>query len=317
MVSMELDIVTYDIDDFNKLKASCVHQHVIISKISKILEPFTCFQEKTNDKFHDIRQKHTNRYHSYHRNSSHHIHNMHNTHNNTIHNNQARKPLKICSGDDKHRQVIGIINKITNVNFDIVSKKLVGFVNENNVVDTINLLFEASFREHMYIDLYIKMIQRLCSQFPFIVQQVIEDFARLYIPSIQSDFDKLTHTMVSDYDNFCNDQKLKIYIIGKLKLTLNILQKFKHQYITYTDIITNLVSLLKYYVENNINHDINACKNLQELVVQMIYEFVAYVPQNEYEYEAIVQFLNSDIADTCSIRCKFKLKDIFDKLLFT
>jgi hypothetical protein len=293
MISTLPDIITYSFEEFIKYRNAEVSLPANIRlKIDEIINGYACFKDGggmcTTHKHYDHKPRHFPR---------------------GVRECAPRSVLKrLGPHDDKKREIRGIYNKLTNSNFDILSRKIMRYIDPSSIDMALELLLECAFREHAYIPLYVQLLQKMHQAYPSHVVTSLQTFLQGFEEAIRREVTVLTDACVHQYDGFCEDQKNKHATLGRTKM-LSLLMVTFHNYLQFThrellELIMTLMSECMQCTEN---------PQVQELFAQMLLDYIEVTPAHLYDINNIIQFVDEDeLKLKCTSRTRFKLMDIKD-----
>ena len=126
-----------------------------------------------------------------------------------IHKNK-RYSKAVTEDTQKIKQIISMINKLTDITYDSLSKKIITSINEEYLIPyIIETLVEHSLAHHMYIHLYVGLLKQMSSPKtnPIIVRSCDKYFKKLFLEQNNSKQD-------SSYLVLCDKNKKIDHIIG-------------------------------------------------------------------------------------------------------
>ena len=199
--------------------------------------------------------------------------------------------------------ILGYFNKLTNKTYDDLSNKIINDIDEDNYIKIIDKLFEISYKQTSYYELYINLYKK-------ILNEVKDD----------NIVKKISDYLLSKINNIINDNN------NELNLIKTHTDKIKLEYDDFCDINKNAKTLKGqiYIISNLIKHNLIYLK--KEILINNLFKYEDY--DNEIFLE-LLQILNNilkldddkilvlqDYIDTSNFKgkmmLKFKLKDIID-----
>ena len=199
--------------------------------------------------------------------------------------------------DDKI--IVGYLNKITNDNYELLSKKVILNTNDNNfklIIDKLNFI---SFKQSNYSELYINLYKSL----------ITDDNRKKYLNEKINDIilnknDELklivNNTFSNSYNEFCDINKEKKELKGKIKIILNLIKNniidFDNEYIynnilKYTDYYNDIYLELLQIINNIIGLDNKNINHLNN-----------YLETNDFKGKMMYKFKIKDIIENRSIK---------------
>ena len=223
---------------------------------------------------------------------------------NTPRNNKPRILLTTLSSEMKcKKEFIAYLNKLTDVNKDVIYSKISSFIKDLNN-DILNSLFEVLINfikvssNNIYIDvLYlfkkdyiITSINNYCYNFitnkEWLKNEIIVDYKILY------------HN--DNYDKYCSYIKIKKHSLSIIKALVIILKKLNN-YDFINQLSKEIVNDIDTYISNNNNN----YKHIIELLLDEIIIILDFVPNKEI----IAKIKNIDLQQF-EYSTKFKLMKI-------
>lgn len=262
-----MSIIVYTPNFFNSIKCNISYDNIhdnLKEKIKKLTENYSCFK-----KYNNFNYKKKNSF----------------------------KKYKEVKTDDKI--IISYLNKITNDNYEILSKKIISNITSNNyklIIDKLNFI---SFKQSNYSILYINLYKSI------IIDKERKNYLNLKINEIimnTSDDLKLIVNNISSssYDEFCDINKEKKYLKGKIKIVLNLIQnniiEFNNNYI-----YDNILKYKDY--DNDIYLEIlQIINNIIGLKKNYIDDLKKYLENNNFKGKMMYKFKIKDIIDNKIIK---------------
>lgn len=199
--------------------------------------------------------------------------------------------------DDKI--IVGYLNKITNHNYELLSKKVILNTNDINfklIIDKLNFI---SFKQSNYSELYINLYKSL----------ITDENRKKYLNEKVNDIilnknDELklivNNTSSNSYNEFCDINKEKKELKGKIKIILNLIKNniidFDNEYIynnilKYKDYDNDIYLELLQIINNIIGLDNKNINNLNN-----------YLETNDFKGKMMYKFKIKDIIENKSIK---------------
>lgn len=251
-----MSIIVYTPEFFNNIKNEVKHSEIdetLKKEIKNLISNYSCFKRYRN--FNNNYKKKTY-YKSY-----------------------------IPKTDDKI--IVGYLNKITNDNYELLSKKIISNTTNINfklIIDKLNFI---SFKQSNYSELYINLYKSL----------ITDENRKKYLNEKINDIilNKnnelkliVNNTSSNSYNEFCDINKEKKDLKGKIKIILNLIKNniidFDNEYIYNNilkykdydnDIYLELLQIINNVIgldNNNIN-DLNNYLETNDFKGKMMYKF--------------------------------------------
>lgn len=252
--------------------------------LKEIFKKYPCFNPSTN-----VRKPQYNKY-KYKRNNY-----RHNTFKETSEKNRLKRKTDI-------QIILGYLNKLSTKNYNELSEKIIESICEENYIKIINKLFEISYKQTSYSELYVKLYKKIISVDD---SELIENINTYIINEITNIIlnknddltliDKHVDKAKLDYNDFCDINKNAKNLKGKI----NIISKL---------IKNNVIKLEKNYLIDNLfkyeNYD-------NEVFLELL-QILNNILNLDNEKIKVLQ----EYVDTANFKgkmmLKFKLKDIID-----
>ncbi len=252
--------------------------------LKEIFNKYPCFNPSTN-----VRKPQYNKY-KYKRNNY-----RHNTFKETSEKNRLKRKTDI-------QIILGYLNKLSTKNYNELSEKIIESICEENYIKIINKLFEISYKQTSYSELYVKLYKKIISVDD---SELIENINTYIINEITNIIlnknddltliDKHVDKAKLDYSDFCDINKNAKNLKGKI----NIISKL---------IKNNVIKLEKNYLIDNLfkyeNYD-------NEVFLELL-QILNNILNLDNEKIKVLQ----EYVDTANFKgkmmLKFKLKDIID-----
>ena len=232
---------------------------------------------------------------------------------NKLFNNEKKDYFKTHFSivETKKNEVISYLNKITSKNVDNMITIIYKIAIEYNLTEfIIEYIFKLCTQQTIYCTVYVKTVKYFINNID--VNTGITD----YIKKKCLDFKKISSVnSIKDnkelsYDEFCENNKLKIYKKGYSQFLGEL---FLNNIIDYT-VISDILSTLL----NDINHIINTKDDLfiEDIIICIDKLSCTLIDRmNIYDKKKVIKNLENIInIDILSRRLKFKIMDLKDKL---
>ena len=208
-------------------------------------------------------------------------------------------------------EVKSLFNKISNTNFVNINDKIMKLCDGNDeLVDySINYIFEIATKQKTYCKQYVKLIKNFISKNEDLKSK-IEDITSNY-KEINS-ASNIKNSQHLSYDDFCENNKLKVYKQGYSQL---IGELFLNNIIGYQIIIDNIIYMIKYLDICLKNEDVNQ-ELIEELIIcvnELILTILNRLKFNDLKniYSYLVFFYKNKKIQK---RLIFKIMDLKDKI---
>ena len=127
-----------------------------------------------------------------------------------IHKNKRYSKV-VAEDTQKIKQIISLINKLTEINYKTLSVKIISLMDEDYLIPYIvETLIEQSLTRHIYIPLYVGLLKHISSQKtnPIIQRSCDKFYKQLFINNIEH------QEKQSSYLDLCDKNKKIDHIIG-------------------------------------------------------------------------------------------------------
>jgi len=203
--------------------------------------------------------------------------------------------------------ILGYLNKLTIKNYDDLSEKIIESICEENYIKIINKLFEISYKQTSYSELYIKLYKKIISiddlELINNINSYIIDDIRNIVLNKNNDLtliDKHIDKNKLDYSDFCDINKNAKNLKGKIniisKLIKNNIIKLEKKYL--------IDSLFKY--ENYDNEVflelLQILNNILKLDNEKIKVLQKYIDNTNFKGKMMLKFKLKDIIDNKQIK---------------
>jgi hypothetical protein len=291
----------YDINFFIEVKNNISDEHITSSlqdKITKLFSSFECFNEnKYNSKYNTNSNKYNNnskfksqknKYKKY-------------------YNIEKKNPRRIKNKTDIDI-ILSYLNKITISNYNDLSIKICDNISDDNYEKIINKLFEISFKQSTYTELYINLYKKILLDITDnslnnkIITTIINNCNNI-INNQSNDLDLLNehvNKVKLDYDDFCKINKNSKYLKGKINIICNLIKN---------EIINLDKKLLidKLFKYKNYNNEIflvllQIINNIIGLDQNIINELNDYINTTNFKGKMMIKFKLQDIIDNKCIK---------------
>lgn len=312
------DFVQVSKDDFFHDKCY-VDQHVN-DKVKSLLDKFNCFDDFVAfSSYNKTRKPHHHHHHPHHHN--HHQH----TNGNQAHA-KKRAPVINKNLAKSDRDFLSMLNKISPANFGTISQKLLVFINADNSTKVVNGILEKCYKQHVYLDTYIKLLQDIKSKAPNEVRETLSCVVCRFINEFIQDTNFENYHLNSvDYDTFCVNVCNKKTILGKHRTVVKLFDKILDDP-TSISIDGNKTNEVGKLMDLYFAYMLNAIKNIGvldaveqenahghfdkiELMLEMLEVFMKY---NTKYSVSLGEFYKSqsDVLPSYSMKAKFKVMDM-------
>jgi hypothetical protein len=289
----------YDINFFTEVKNNISDNHItstLQDKITKLFSSFDCFNEnKYNSKYNTSSNKYNSKFRT--------------------HKNKYKKYSNIEKKFPQRNKnktdvdiILSYLNKITNSNYNDLSIKICDNISDDNYEKIINKLFEISFKQSTYTELYINLYKKILLDINYnslnnkIINTIINNCNNI-INNESNDLDLLNehvNKVKLDYDDFCKINKNSKYLKGKINIIC---------YLIKNEIINLDKQLLidKLFKYKNYNNEIflellQIINNTIGLDQNIINELNDYVNTSNFKGKMMIKFKLQDIIDNKCIK---------------
>ena len=286
-------MIVYDVSYFNdvknKINVSLIDKNVE-NKINNILSSHNCFQEKTSNKYNsNSKYRYRSNKFKYKKNDD------------LEKNNVIRKKNRT---DDQI--LLSYLNKLTHTNYDDLSIKIIENICEENYIKIMNKLFEISYKQTSYCELYILLYKKIIIS---ITEQSLIDNIINHITTQINDIinnknnelsliDKHIDKVKLDYDDFCDINKNAKHLKGKIFIISNLIKN-------------EIIKLEKNELINNLfkyeNYD-------NEIFLELLQILNNILKLDDNKISVLQEYVNTANFKG-KMMLKFKLKDIIDNKL--
>lgn len=289
----------YDINFFTEVKNNISDNHItstLQDKITKLFSSFDCFNEnKYNSKYNTSSNKYNSKFRT--------------------HKNKYKKYSNIEKNFPQRNKnktdvdiILSYLNKITNSNYNDLSIKICDNISDDNYEKIINKLFEISFKQSTYTELYINLYKKILLDINYnslnnkIINTIINNCNNI-INNESNDLDLLNehvNKIKLDYDDFCKINKNSKYLKGKINIIC---------YLIKNEIINLDKQLLidKLFKYKNYNNEIflellQIINNTIGLDQNIINELNDYVNTTNFKGKMMIKFKLQDIIENKCIK---------------
>jgi len=252
--------------------------------LKEIFNKYPCFNPSTN-----VRKPAYNKY-KYKKNNY-----RHNTFKETSEKNRLKRKTDI-------QIILGYLNKLSRKNYNDLSEKIIESICEENYIKIINKLFEISYKQTSYSELYVKLYKKIISVDD---SELIENINTYIINEITNIIlnknndltliDKHVDKVKLDYNDFCDINKNAKNLKGKI----NIISKL---------IKNNVIKLEKKYLIDNLFK----YENYDNEVFLEVLQILNNILRLDNEKIKVLQEYVNTVNFKGKMMLKFKLKDIID-----
>ncbi len=296
----------YDINYFIEVKNNIDIKNIDVNlknKITDLFSSYDCFDEtKYNNKYNSSSKYNSNN--KYYTNSRYKSNkNKHKKYHNLEKNNIIRK---------KNRTDVEIIlsylNKLTHTNYEDLSTKICENICEDNYQKIIDKLFEISYKQTSYSELYILLYKKIMSS---ITEDNLINNIITYITDKINDIinnknndlsliDKHIDKVKLDYNEFCDINKNAKHLKGRISIICNLI---KNKIINLDQ--NNLIDILFKYenYDNEIFLEVlQILNNILKLDDEKIKVLQEYVDTTNFKGKMMLKFKLKDIIDNKPIK---------------
>ena len=212
--------------------------------------------------------------------------------------------------EQKKNEIISYLNKITNKNFDDIVKIIYTICTHQQLTNfLIENIFKLALNQSIYCGFYVKIIKY------FLDNINNREVINKYILDKCSEFKKLSQTKIIknnenlSYEEFCENNKLKIYKKGYSQFLGELFLNKILNYKIIIETLNNLINNLKMVINSNNNdfiEDIILC--IDKLCTTILNELT------NIDKKKILKDINNLDFTKISLRLKFKIIDLKEKL---
>jgi hypothetical protein len=257
-----MSIVIYNQEDFNSIENKIEYDNIDLElkkKIKHLINNYSCF--KKFKKFNNFYKK--NRYHS-----------------------------REIVPKTEDKVILSYLNKITNTNYDSLSIKIKSNIRDNNYKMIIDKLLLISFKQSNYSKLYINLYKLIIID--EIKCQYLNEKIEEILVNKNGDLNLLLDKISSDtYDEFCDNNKEKKSLKGKIKIIINLI-KSDIIPIGKEFLIKNLIKYKNF--ENELYLELlQIINNISGLDKVVIKDLQNYLDNNNFKGKMMIKFKIQDI----------------------
>ena len=221
--------------------------------------------------------------------------------NNFYKHNKKKIYPKISKPKTDDKIVLSYLNKITFDNYEILSKKIISNIRDNNFKMIIDKLLIISFKQYNYSKLYLDLYKAILDDDEKknylnnkICEIIINKNGDLNVLINNENINKL------NYDDFCDNNKEKKNLKGKINIIINLIKSeiieitkemFYKNLIKYKDYNNEIYLEILQIVNNNI-----------KLSNELIEDLQNYLDKNDFKGRMMIKFKIKDIIDNKIIK---------------
>lgn len=309
----------YDINYFIAIKNNIDLTNIdndLKNKINNLLSSFDCFDEtKINTKY-DYNNKYSNNKHSNNKHSNNkysnnkYSNNKYKTNKNrqtNFHNLEKNNIIRKKNRTDVEI-ILSYLNKITHKNYEDLSSKICENICEDNYQIIIDKLFEISYKQTSYTELYILLYKKIVSS---ITEDGLINNIIIYITNKINDIinnknndlsliDKHIDKVKLDYNDFCDINKNAKHLKGRISIICNLI-KNKIINLDKNNFIDNLFKYENY--DNEVFLEVlQILNNILKLDDKKIIALQEYVSNSNFKGKMMLKFKLKDIIDNKPIK---------------
>lgn len=290
-------MINYTIDYFYSIKEKIINNNNYddyINKINELVKKYDCFNNKptqisnnrfNKDKYYNNRNF-KNKYYS----------------KNNFKTIEKKKPSKT-----DQQLILSKFNKISNNNYQQISKEIINILNDTNYEIVIDKLFEISYKQTNYYDIYENIYKLLLSHDNILLFEKMKLFLLTKINSIILNLNGDMTLIVKHidknelkYDEFCDINKNSKYLKGKIfvisKLINNQIIDIKKDFFVnnifkYENYNNEIYLELLQIINNNIG--------LTEKKIEILRD---YIEKTDFKGKYILKFKIKDIIENKNIK---------------
>jgi hypothetical protein len=226
---------------------------------------------------------------------------------------------KIDLGDEQ-RKIFGILNKLTEANFNKLIKSIIKVLNTNEeyLIKFSEQMLQYSKQSDMHIDLIIHVLERSPllkahrKKFLEIFQLHVDRYrADVSIANIEDTFSSIDY---SDYDQFCHFTKFSKEIFNSLKTIVKISNKISFDIDTLSIFKEQIDYIDQWCRISSVNRNLFIYNALQHVEYLLMTTNIKDRIKNDIQQ---LHLLCIDVLEECnSKKIEFKVKDIMDQCEF-
>lgn len=290
-------MINYTIDYFYSIKEKIINNNNYDdynNKINELVKKYDCFNNKptqisnnrfNKDKYYNNRNF-KNKYYS----------------KNNFKTIEKKKPSKT-----DQQLILSKFNKISNNNYQQISKEIINILNDTNYEIVIDKLFEISYKQTNYYDIYENIYKLLLSHDNTLLFEKMKLFLLTKINSIILNLNgdmtlivKHIDKNILKYDEFCDINKSSKYLKGKIF----VISKLINNQIIDIDKDFFVNNIFKYENYNNeiyleLLQIINNNIGLTEKKIEILGD---YIDKTDFKGKYIIKFKIKDIIENKNIK---------------
>lgn len=290
-------MIYYTIDYFYSIKEKIINNNNYddyINKINELVKKYDCFNNKptqisnnrfNKDKYYNNRNF-KNKYYS----------------KNNFKTIEKKKPSKT-----DQQLILSKFNKISNNNYQQISKEIINILNDTNYEIVIDKLFEISYKQTNYYDIYENIYKLLLSHDNTLLFEKMKLFLLNKINSIILNLNGDMTLIVKHidknelkYDEFCDINKSSKYLKGKIFVISKLINNqiidiekdfFVNNIFKYENYNNEIYLELLQIINNNIG--------LTEKKIEILEDFIE---KTDFKGKYILKFKIKDIIENKNIK---------------
>lgn len=290
-------MINYTIDYFYSIKEKIINNNNYNdynNKINELLKKYDCFNNKptqisnnrfNKDKYYNNRNF-KNKYYS----------------KNNFKTIEKKKPSKT-----DQQLILSKFNKISNNNYQQISKEIINILNDINYEIVIDKLFEISYKQTNYYDIYENIYKLLLSHDNTLLFEKMKLFLLTKINSIILNLNgdmtlivKHIDKNILKYDEFCDINKSSKYLKGKIFVISKLINNqiidiekdfFVNNIFKYENYNNEIYLELLQIINNNIG--------LTEKKIEILGD---YIEKTDFKGKYILKFKIKDIIENKNIK---------------
>jgi len=290
-------MINYTIDYFYSIKEKIINNNNYddyINKINELVKKYDCFNNKptqisnnrfNKDKYYNNRNF-KNKYYS----------------KNNFKTIEKKKPSKT-----DQQLILSKFNKISNNNYQQISKEIINILNDTNYEIVIDKLFEISYKQTNYYDIYENIYKLLLSHDNILLFEKMKLFLLTKINSIILNLNGDMTLIVKHidknelkYDEFCDINKSSKYLKGKIFVISKLINNqiidiekdfFVNNIFKYENYNNEIYLELLQIINNNIG--------LTEKKIEILED---YIEKTDFKGKYILKFKIKDIIENKNIK---------------
>lgn len=305
----------YDINYFIEAKNDVDLINIDVNlknKINNLFSSFDCFDETKINSKHSLSNKYSSNKYSNNKysNNKHYTNSRYKTNKNRQKNFPNLEKNNIIRKKDRTdvEIILSYLNKITHTNYEDLSTKICDNICEDNYQRIIDKLFEISYKQPSYSELYILLYKKIisCITEDDLINNIITHITTKINDIINNKnndlslIDKHIDKVKLDYNEFCDINKNAKHLKGRISIICNLI---KNEIINYDK--NNLIDTLFKYknYDNEVFLEVlQILNNILKLDDEKIKVLQEYVDTTNFKGKMMLKFKLKDIIDNKPIK---------------